>query len=152
MRSVRSPLRNIGREEGPPASEERRLKYATTSSANAGTSSSNMTSNPAVSASELSGECEAFDVAIIDSTDFTVDAASKLHSAAFYAALHDIMRSEAAMIQIVEIYMRIFEQEFQHMEAALRQSGWSGVGRSSVYTPSYSGEALMLHAVKYQHP
>jgi spermidine synthase len=93
-------------------------------------------------------DCTGFDVVIIDSTDFTVTDASKLHSAPFYAALHQIMKPEAALIQIVEIYMRVFEPEFKSMEAALQGAGWEGVGRISVYSPSYSGEAVMLHAVK----
>jgi spermidine synthase len=85
---------------------------------------------------------------IIDSTDFTVAAASQLHSEPFYAALYQLMRPQAALIQIVEIYMRIFEKDFSAMEGALQSAGWKGVGRSSVFVPSYSGEALMLHAVK----
>jgi spermidine synthase len=93
-------------------------------------------------------DCTGFDVVIIDSTDFTVTDASKLHSAPFYAALHKLMKPQAALIQIVEIYMRVFEPEFREMEAALQGAGWEGVGRSSVYAPSYSGEAVMLHAVK----
>jgi hypothetical protein len=93
-------------------------------------------------------DCTGFDVVIIDSTDFTVADASKLHSAPFYAALHKLMKPQAALIQIVEIYMRVFEPEFREMEAALQGAGWEGVGRSSVYAPSYSGEAVMLHAVK----
>ncbi|WIA15363.1 hypothetical protein OEZ85_002027 [Tetradesmus obliquus] len=94
-------------------------------------------------------EVPGYDVVIIDSTDFTFAAASKLHSEAFYAALHALMRPQAALIQIVEIYMRVFEQDFAKMESALRSAGWQGVGRSSVFVPSYSGEALMLHAVKH---
>ncbi|KAF6256332.1 S-adenosylmethionine decarboxylase-domain-containing protein [Scenedesmus sp. NREL 46B-D3] len=74
--------------------------------------------------------------------------ASKLHSVPFYAALHQLAKPQAALIQIVEIYMRVFEKDFAAMEAALQGAGWAGVGRSSVFTPSYGGEALMLHAVK----
>jgi spermidine synthase len=111
-------------------------------------SSSSGSSSRGGQGSKSALDCTGFDVVIIDSTDFTVAAASKLHSAPFYAALHELMKPQAALIQIVEIYMRIFEKDFKAMEAALRGSGWSGVGRSGVFVPSYGGEAVMLHAVK----
>jgi len=108
----------------------------TSSSKSSSSGGSKTTARPAGPSS--AGDCAAFDVAIIDSTDFTIASASPLHSAPFYQALHQIMQPEAALIQIVEIYMRLFEQDFQRMEAGLRQAGWSAVGRSTVYTPSYS--------------
>jgi spermidine synthase len=120
--------------------DARNLKIAVTKYDSQG-GSTNDGSKPAV-------HCAGFDLVIIDSTDFTVTAASKLHSEAFYAALHQLMRPQAALIQIVEIYLRVFEKDFVAMEGALRRAGWEGVGRSSVFVPSYSGEALMLHAVK----
>jgi spermidine synthase len=93
-------------------------------------------------------DCTGFDVVIIDSTDFTVEDARKLHKAAFYAALHQLMKPQAALIQMVQIYMRRFDREFKAMEAALQRAGWAGVGRTSVYAPSYGGDAVLLHAVK----
>lgn len=131
------------------AAEGRRLLVDTAGSSKIAAPSSHIKGGGSPHGSKSTTDCAGYDVVIIDSTDFTFAAASKLHSEAFYAALHALMRPQAALIQIVEIYMRVFEQDFAKMESALRSAGWQGVGRSSVFVPSYSGEALMLHAVKH---
>ena len=94
------------------------------------------------------GSCSAFDIVIIDSTDFTEDAATHLHSAPFYKALYQLMNPKGALVQLMEIYLRSFEEPFARIGGVLREAGWTGVGRSSVYTPSYGGETIFLHAVK----
>ncbi|WIA35563.1 hypothetical protein OEZ86_003988 [Tetradesmus obliquus] len=131
------------------AAEGRRLLVDTAGSSKIAAPSSHIKGGGSPHGSKSTTDCAGYDVVIIDSTDFTFAAASKLHSEAFYAALHALMRPQAALIQIVEIYMRVFEQDFAKMESAMRSAGWQGVGRSSVFVPSYSGEALMLHAVKH---